>query len=70
MYSLNNNIINNKYKIAHQTRLFCPETQLAQITRKIWNPKIWGFLHQKALYCKNKYQQCEQKMKLRSRLTK
>jgi hypothetical protein len=52
MYSLNNIIKYNKYKVAHQIRLVCPETQLAKITRKIWNPKIWGFLHQKALYGK------------------
>jgi hypothetical protein len=35
MYSLNNIIKNNKYKVAHQIRLVCQETQLAQITRKI-----------------------------------
>jgi hypothetical protein len=49
MYILNNIIKYNKHKVAHQIRLVCPETQLAQITRKIWNRKIWGFLHQKAL---------------------
>jgi hypothetical protein len=35
MYTLNNIIKYNKYKVANQIRLVRPETQLAQITRQI-----------------------------------
>jgi hypothetical protein len=35
MYSLNNIIKNNKHKVAHQIRLVCPETEMAQITHEI-----------------------------------
>jgi hypothetical protein len=37
MYSLNNIIKYNKYKVAHQIRLVHPETSLAQITRSYGN---------------------------------